>query len=332
MRKRVQIAFAVLLVILAGVSAWLGLREREPVYEGKPLSYWVYEANGTSVPEARKAAQVLRQAGTNAMPTLLRMLRKRDSAFVDQLVALARKQHVVQVRHISSRYRNFVVPRAFVRLGADAKDAVPELIGIFDQHISEESQAGIADILSSIGPAAREAIPSLLRAATNQNPSVHVCVISALSAIHAKPESLVPLLTKCLSEPDAAVNRFAISGLQAFASEAQPAVPALVEFFSARRDGNFDKSCAGNALKAIDPDAAARVGWSVPVLAESLSNTNEGIRFYAASGLGDFGAEAREAVPALVGLLHDPDLFARIAATNALKAIDPEAAAQAGVK
>ncbi len=39
MPKRVYIALAVLLVILAGVIAWQGLRERKPVYHfGKELS------------------------------------------------------------------------------------------------------------------------------------------------------------------------------------------------------------------------------------------------------------------------------------------------------
>src|ERR1017187_8745077 len=38
MRKRVHIALAVLLVMLAGVIAWQVLREREPVYEGSRRS------------------------------------------------------------------------------------------------------------------------------------------------------------------------------------------------------------------------------------------------------------------------------------------------------
>jgi hypothetical protein len=41
MRKRVHIALVVVLVILAGMSAWQGLRQREPVYQGKRLSVWL---------------------------------------------------------------------------------------------------------------------------------------------------------------------------------------------------------------------------------------------------------------------------------------------------
>ena len=333
MRKRVRIALVVLLVALGGVIAWQALRpqEREPVYEGKPLTYWIDRANGTSPPENRKAEQVVHKAGTNAIPTLLRLLRRRDSALVLKLILLARKQHVVKVGYMDHLHRTFVATRAFVALGADAQDAIAELIRIFDQNISEVSQADIAEIFGSIGPPARDAIPSLLRAAANTNRIVHECAIEGLSGIHAEPESVVPVLTKCLSDPDWSVKRFALSGLQAFGKDAKPAVPALVEFFRAQEVGS-DKSLAGNALKAIDPEAAAKEGLRVPVLAESLSDTNSWIRFHAASGLGGFGAEARDAVPALVRLLGDPEEIVRYAATNALKAIDPDAPAKAGVK
>ena len=41
MQKRVYIALAVLLVMLAGVIAWQVLHLREPIYQGKRLSSWL---------------------------------------------------------------------------------------------------------------------------------------------------------------------------------------------------------------------------------------------------------------------------------------------------
>jgi len=47
MRKRVHIALAVVLVMLAGLITWQGLRKpepkREPVYHGKGLRAWLNE-------------------------------------------------------------------------------------------------------------------------------------------------------------------------------------------------------------------------------------------------------------------------------------------------
>jgi HEAT repeat protein len=56
------------------------------------------------------------------------------------------------------------------------------------------------------------------------------------------------------------------------------------------------------------------------------------MRLSAMRGLGNFGPNAQQAIPALLQLLSDLDVAVRFTATNALKKIDPEAAAKAGVK
>jgi len=44
MRKRLRIARAVLVVALVGLALWQGLREPEPVYQGKRLGRWLSAA------------------------------------------------------------------------------------------------------------------------------------------------------------------------------------------------------------------------------------------------------------------------------------------------
>ena len=80
MRKRVHVALAVLLVAIAGATAWPILRERGPVYQGKRLSHWLANDDG-SLEAERNAQRAVVEAGTNAVPTLLRMLRHSDSVF-----------------------------------------------------------------------------------------------------------------------------------------------------------------------------------------------------------------------------------------------------------
>ena len=53
---------------------------------------------------------------------------------------------------------------------------------------------------------------------------------------------------------------------------------------------------------------------------------------YAEIALGNYGSQAREAFPKIVPLLKDKDRETRNDARVALKKIDPEAAAKAGVK
>jgi len=64
----------------------------------------------------------------------------------------------------------------------------------------------------------------------------------------------------------------------------------------------------------------------IPVLVASLSHTNFEVRLLAVEGMGRFGTEAQSAIPALVKVLGDSNGQVRRAATNALKAVDAEAA------
>ena len=70
-----------------------GCAEREPVYRGKPLSVWLqrYIQGGSYIgfwPEP-EADEAIRQIGTNAIPTLLLMLREHDSKLKLALLRLS---------------------------------------------------------------------------------------------------------------------------------------------------------------------------------------------------------------------------------------------------
>jgi HEAT repeat protein len=63
-----------------------------------------------------------------------------------------------------------------------------------------------------------------------------------------------------------------------------------------------------------------------------LNDSENFVREEAIKSLQIFGPEAKPAVPALIKLLHDNDDSIREQATNALLKIDPQAAAEAGLK
>jgi HEAT repeat protein len=65
---------------------------------------------------------------------------------------------------------------------------------------------------------------------------------------------------------------------------------------------------------------------------KSLHDPDTSVRTYAAAALGEFGTNGKSAVGPLVEMLSETNQDARNAVTKALKAIDPEAAARAGVK
>jgi hypothetical protein len=192
MRKRVQIALTVLLTMAAVVSAWLGLRQREPVYHGRRLSDWLtaYRLHGLAGVETwqvrveqQEADEAVRHVGTNALPTLLRMLRAQDSALKVRFIGLAARQHLIQVNYIPAEEMHYRACWAFGVLRAKAWSAVPALIEIAKLNLSRDSQYCALAALANIGPPAKEAIPFLLERATNADGNVGVCARNALTAI-----------------------------------------------------------------------------------------------------------------------------------------------------
>jgi hypothetical protein len=261
MRKRVQIALAVVIVAVLAVLGWeiLLSREPEPVVDGKPLASWLdYYVGTRSEVQREMADQALDKVGTNAIPVMLLMLRQKDSPFKRKLMEVIQKQGFIKLPYIPAERRNQAAYFAFLKLGARAESAVPALIQIFELNISAFSQQCTAGSLASVGPAANVAIPVLVRGLTNANPLVRQDIVTSLGRLHSEPELVVPALTKALNDPVARVRSSACLALWRVGAGAKQAVPALVK---ALNDSDPSvTSVAALALRQIDVEAAAKAG------------------------------------------------------------------------
>jgi len=276
MRKRVYVPVAFLLVAIVGVITWQVLHEheREPVYQGKRLSAWLREyrsalnvIDGDREEAGKTARNAIQAIGTNAIPTLVRMLGKKDSFVVSKLLALWNRhfsslprwaRYPGWLRHQAAFLNNYA-EHGFEILGADAQQAVPALIALYEQNVSPYSQVATSRALIAIGPAAqRMAIPSFLRAAASSNAPARNVAVQALSGVDAEQRQVVPALTAALSDTNFVIRMVAASGLGRFGTNAEQAVPALVLMLS--DPSPQVRPEATNALKRIDPEAAARAG------------------------------------------------------------------------
>jgi HEAT repeat protein len=113
--------------------------------------------------------------------------------------------------------------------------------------------------LGFIGSAAKDAVPSLLQWATNSDEAVRHHAIWALGMIRADPTRVVPLLTSALNDPSIDVRDFAAWALEEFGPQASAATPALLDFLNASHEYRT-MALVTNALKKIDPQAAANAG------------------------------------------------------------------------
>lgn len=157
MVKRVKILLAVAFMAMVGVIVWqlVQPREPEPVYRERTLTSWLRDY-------PQQANEAVRQIGSNAIPTLLRLLLKRDSATKLKLMNLVQRQHIIKFDSTLAEVWNNAAEKGFQVLGAQAESAVPSLIEIASQNTFYRSRAYAIQALGNIGPPAKRAIPSLL--------------------------------------------------------------------------------------------------------------------------------------------------------------------------
>ena len=169
MQKRVKIALTIAFVALVGAVVWLVAQPRalEPVYEGKRLSVWLKNESGTG-----ESGETVRQIGTNAIPTLLRLLRVKDSALKVKLIDLAQRQHVIKIECTPADNWHYRAAYAFGVLGTNAQTAVPALIKIADENISPVSRLCAIESLGYVGSPTKETVASLMRWTTNADRDV----------------------------------------------------------------------------------------------------------------------------------------------------------------
>jgi hypothetical protein len=172
-------------VALVGVIVWRVSQQREPAYQGKPLSEWLKGYRNTDdTPQIDKTDEAVRRVGTNAIPTLLRALRMRDSALKVKLITLAQRQHIIKINYMLATEWNHSGAYGFAALRTNAWSAVPALIEITDENNSLYSRQCAIYSLGLIGPPAKAALPSLLRLA--EDPSLQSFSRHALRQIDPK--------------------------------------------------------------------------------------------------------------------------------------------------
>ena len=239
------------LLLLAGGAVVSGLlwfsrlsaAPPEPAYQGRKLSYWLEllcakypPAPGhTQMSDCRMAHAAVNKIGTNAIPTLLSMLRATNGHWKLDFYKPSGSLTSFRLEKASADELNVEAAHGFQCLGAEAKTAVPAIIRIYEARLSASSEWWSSYALGAMGPSASQAVPALLRGATNANPQSRVNSFIALAGMHAEPELTVAALTNAFADPDPdvgkwACNRFGLLGGEAkeLRAHAQPALEPLL--------------------------------------------------------------------------------------------------------
>jgi HEAT repeat protein len=179
-----------------------------------------------------RAEQALQQIGTNAIPTLLRMLASTERPQFD------------------------LAASGFHALGRAASSAVPTLIAMLETYY-----VGACSALEAIGPSAVEATPALLKQASLPNGAHALFALRALGQIHGMPGLVVPFLRDQLEScsKDTIISYAAshyIRALAGYGEQAKAAIADIQPFLTAPEEDV--RASATNALRQINSDNHAR--------------------------------------------------------------------------
>src|SRR5260370_36862736 len=165
MANKRRILTVTLLIPIVGFVSWLILSQpSEPVYQGKPLSFWLERVVRERSAESMESVC---QTGNNAIPTLLRMLKARDSKFKLAGIRFAVMHPIINMNYIrfkTAETQHLYALFGFYCLGPQGKSAMPALIEISNEYRPgrDDDPVPIARIFAGLGPAAADAVPWLL--------------------------------------------------------------------------------------------------------------------------------------------------------------------------
>lgn len=184
--------------------------------------------------------------------------------------------------------------------------------------------------LLAIGPEAKEVAPIILDAASDTKDPIHAHALWALGYIGVDPAVAVPVLVDGLREGGQYSRVMAAQGLFALGPKAKKALPAL-EKALVDSDQRVRVEAAA-AMWKVKQEAAP----VLPVLVAALTfpNPSGDAPYRAIWFLRQMGPQAKSIFPQLLDLWKQegPNGYNGWSLAPALKAIDPKAAAEAGIK
>jgi HEAT repeat protein len=293
-------------------ESW-ALSEDQPAFEGKVLTEWTRDLKSKR-PEVRlAAARALGNMGPkakDAVPALCRALKDRHAG-VRESVARAlgeiRSKAAVPALLEVITYKYYDDPGwaiwALGRIGPEGKAAIPALVDIYFHDKSWCVQAYTKDALVGMGEAVVPALLQILDEEKDEDDwGRRWRAVGLLGCLGPKAKDAVPALLGCLKDSHAPVRECAVISLGRIGPMAKDAVPALIQILR-DRGGLLDNA-----------------------------KTIESRRGDAAEALGNIGPEAKSAIPDLMKGLKDKSPAIRSRAAEALRNIDPQEAAKAGVR
>jgi HEAT repeat protein len=270
------------------------------------------------------AARTLADLGSTAVPHLVRLLDARDPRIrgsaaeaLGQFGPVARPAipRLLDCLNDPDTTLRGTAAEALGRIALEPQRVVPALRAAVQTPGSGGDKA--IEALGRFGPAAREAVPTLVEELREDRLHDRRGIVFALTHIGPEAREAVPALVDVLLAERGNLRSAAAETLGRIGPAAAPAVPALCEVL-----GASDTDAQRNAITALGEIGPAAAG-SVARLIRALDfEPDSWIPGHAAAALGKIGPNGKEAIPALRSALRNPNRRVRVRAAWALWRID----------
>jgi hypothetical protein len=280
-RRRILLLFALAAVaIAAGFVLFSPRGPKEPIYEGKKLSYYIQEARGIAdlgskslaVQRQNAGRNAINSIGTNAVPWLMSEFTgsepKWRSAF-NRWVS-AHSSIGFRFRDRQDRLMNAAFGLAF--LGTNAAAALPTLAAYLG-----DGQSGYWASIA-IGGAGEMALPYLLPALTSTSRTERRSAGNGLgSAVH-QSDAAIPVVVQLTQHSNLQVRLIALMALGNAKGRSDLLIPVYQEALSSAdpstlRVAAYAVGHKGEVTKAVIPDLLRLMTNSDPSVVRASSNT-----------------------------------------------------------
>ena len=321
-KARLGIAAIGVLIIIASLLTW-------DYFRGPKR--WIKKLKDPDVRTRRQAVQKLREMGASAkeaIPALIEALKDDDEeSFVQSGAA-----HALGAIGIESLPRLIPLLKsdddkmrylAAVAIGKIGEEAIPELrIALKDQ--STEVRNGALEALRFMYTDGKKAIPDLIAATNDKEFEVRLAAFRALASVG--PASL-PYISESLRDVNPERRVMAAIGMRrSWSPNQQEAIPVLRAVLEDRN--YWVRYHSALALVRCDEDAIE----TVEVLIEALQkDVNDEEAAEALWKIRKSGTDMKKAIPVLLVAYKNGKSLVRDYASDAILAIDQEAAIRAGI-
>jgi HEAT repeat protein len=194
-----------------------------------------------------------------------------------------------------------------------------------------------ARVLGTMGPAAKEAIPSLVKSLQRNDKygygypyseyrSSRDAPYEALANLGPVAQSAVPALIDALKDTDPFIRLKAAEAIWKIDKKSNAVVTVTIELLKAR--SALVRERAGEVLGLM----GSKSKQAIPELVEALHDEYAEVAAQSAITLGEIGPDAKAAFLPLAAAYKNKDSEVRQAAAAALKRIDPKAASKEGIQ